>query len=383
LRLALTFLLALVTALAQGNSYNASHLWWEPNQDEFFPWDSDYENPTGLLRVSLPNGSFRTGGHPFFKPLGANGRACITCHQPSNAMSLSVDNIRRRWTDTAGQDPLFAAIDGSNCPSLPQAQRASHSLLLDHGLFRVSLPWPPRNITPDFRLEVLSDPPGCNATPGQISVYRRPRPSANLTRLTPGPHGAVLMADGRAPSLRDQAIDAILVHQQASSAPSESDLKRILDFETTILASQYSDYRGGITAQFDSPGPGSSGAHRASALRGKALFDARCSSCHQSGTPRAHAIPKPHLPALPTFRATCASGKVLTIQDPGLALITGKCADLGAIVIPQFFGLAARPPYFSNGSAPTLEALLESYQQIGIRFSPAEKQDLLHFLLTL
>ncbi|MFN9431059.1 MAG: hypothetical protein ACK6DX_13040, partial [Acidobacteriota bacterium] len=78
-------------------------------------------------------------------------------------MSLSVDNIRRRWTDTGGQGPLFAAIDGSNCPSLPQAQRASHSLLLDHGLFRVSLPWPPKNITPDFRLEVLSGPAGCNA----------------------------------------------------------------------------------------------------------------------------------------------------------------------------------------------------------------------------
>jgi hypothetical protein len=43
-----------------------------------------------MLRISLADGSFRTGGHPFFKPLGENRRACVTCHQPSNAMSLPV-----------------------------------------------------------------------------------------------------------------------------------------------------------------------------------------------------------------------------------------------------------------------------------------------------
>lgn len=383
MRFILTAFFAIVTAAAQSNSYNASHLWWEPNQDEHFPWDSDYENPTGLLRITLPNGSLRTGGHPFFKPLGKNGRACITCHQPSNAMSLSVENIRRRWVETAGKDPLFAAVDGSNCPSLPQQERSSHSLLLDHGLFRVAVAWPPKNIRPDFRLEVVSDPTGCNATPGQVSVYRRPRLSANLTELTPGPQGAVLMADGRAATLRDQAIDAILVHEEATEPPTEADLKRILEFETTVFARQFSDYRGGLTAQFGQPQEGTAGEHRASARRGKALFDARCSSCHQAGTERARVAPKASLAGLPTFRLTCADGRVITLQDPGRALITGKCADAGAIVIPQFSGLSARPPYFSNGSAATLEALIDSYAGMGIRFSADEKRELLHYLLTL
>ena len=30
-----------------------------------------------------------TQGHPFFTPLGSNGRACVTCHQPAHAMSVS------------------------------------------------------------------------------------------------------------------------------------------------------------------------------------------------------------------------------------------------------------------------------------------------------
>lgn len=380
----LVLLLAAVAAIGQ-NSYNASHLWWEPNQDEYLPWDSQYENPFGLLRISNAKGSVRTGDHPFFTPLGRNGRACITCHQPSNAMSLSVDNIRRRWAETNGKDPLFAAIDGSNCPTLPQTGRASHSLLLDRGLFRVSLPWPPKGVTPDFRLEVLRDPTGCNpAASSQVSVYRRPRMSANLTALVPGPDGAVLMADGRAATLRDQAIDATLVHQQAASPPTEDQLRRILDFETQVLASQYADHRGGLTAHFEQPAAGTLGDFRHSVHRGKALFATRCGTCHQPGTTRWRTLPRPLLPDLPVFRITCDSGRVVTTQDPGRALISGRCADAGAIVVPQFRGLAARAPYFSNGSAATLDALIDSYRQsLNLRFLPQQKRDLVNYLSSL
>lgn len=379
----MVILLAAVAAQAQ-NSYRTSHVWWEPNQDEMFPWDSEYENPSGLLRISNTKGSFRTGGHPFFIPLGKNGRACVTCHQPSNAMSLSVDNIRARWTETNGKDPLFAAIDGSNCPSMPQHDRASHSLLLDRGLFRVALPWPPPGVTPDFRLEVVRDPTGCNTGRAEISVYRRPRMSANLTRLVEGPTGVVLMADGRAATLRDQAIDATLVHQQATVAPAEDQLRQILDFETQILAGQYADHRGGLTALLHQPSSGTIGAFRASVQRGRALFTAQCASCHQPGTVRWKATAQPLLPDLPEFRITCDSGRVVRTHDPGRALITGKCADAGAIVIPQFRGLSARAPYFSNGSAATLEALVDSYRdRLNLRFSPAGKRDLVNYLSTL
>lgn len=46
-------------------------------------------------------------------------------------MSLSAATARERWAATGGKDALFAVYEGSNCPTMPQAERASHSLLLN------------------------------------------------------------------------------------------------------------------------------------------------------------------------------------------------------------------------------------------------------------
>ena len=89
---------------------------------------------------------------------------------------------------------------------------------------------------------------------------------------------------------------------------------------------------------------------------------------------------------LPLFRITCeTTGRVIYTEEPGRALITGKCADVGAVVIQQFRGgLAARAPYFSNGSAKTLGEVVEHYDgRFGARFTPQEKRDLLNFLRVL
>ena len=76
----------------------------------------DYEMTTGTLRMLLSDGAVEDEGHPFFEAIGPNGRACVTCHQPADGMSLSAASARERWQLTAGQDPLLAAYDGSNCP---------------------------------------------------------------------------------------------------------------------------------------------------------------------------------------------------------------------------------------------------------------------------
>jgi cytochrome c peroxidase len=50
----------------------------------------------------------------------------------------------------------------------------------------------------------------------------------------------------------------------------------------------------------------------------------------------------------------------------------------------QFRGLAARAPYFSNGSARTLRELVDFYdRRFNIQFSETERQDLVNFLSTL
>ena len=436
-----------------GRSYGPAHVWWDAGQGGNLPWEEEYDNAGGQLSILNTTGLVHTEDHPFFEPLGVNGRACVTCHQPSNAMSVSTSSAQTRWTETKGKDPLFAAIDGSNCPDLPQGVVNSHSLLLDRGLFRIALPWPPRDagggaIKPEFGIEVVRDPTGCNTSPvyglasgnPAISVYRRPRGAANLKHVIAGPDGISFMADAREPSLRTQAITAAMIHEQAETPPSAEQLRKIIDFETQIYVAQSADIRGGLLNE--SGGPGALGPEhlsnaasglptphsfdvwrkptkegglgvqrefRASVARGSDLFYGHqfrmrgsaletCSSCHKSGSTRWMDIGTTNLPLakaspqLPLFRITCDPaapphpllGRVFYSQDPGRALISGKCADVGSIVLQQLRALAARPPYFSNGSARSLREVVDFYdRRFEIGYSEQEKQDLANFLRVL
>jgi len=96
--------------------------------------------------------------------------------------------------------------------------------------------------------------------------------------------------------------------------------------------------------------------------------------------------------ALPLFKITCNDdarphpflGRVIYTQDPGRALISGRCVDVGSMVMGQFRGLAARAPYFTNGSAATLRDLVDFYdRRFNIGFTEQEKQDLTNFLSVL
>lgn len=427
--------------------YAAGPVWWNAGQGGPLTWEETYENADGLVSIANKNGAVHTEGHPFFESLGTNRRACVTCHQPSNGMSVSVERLRERWSETGGRDPVFAAVDGSNCPDLPQSAESSHSLLLNRGLFRITLPWPPKNA--EFRIEVVHDPTGCNlsavyglnsATP-VISVYRRPRIAANFEYV------ATLMADGREPSLRAQAVNAVAAHEQGT-APDEKELRRIVDFEMQVYAAQGADVRAGLLNEKGGPlalgtdnlaagkgGFGGGGSanpvllsfsiwgkqkgeadlgvqreFRASVARGAAVFFTRtfravdtraistCATCHSAGASpwtdigTTNVRPEKASPELPLFRITCeasaaphpALGRVFYTQDPGRALVTGKCADVGSIVPQQLRALAARAPYFSNGSARTLREVVDFYDRLfEIGYSDQEKQDLANFLRVL
>ena len=77
-------------------------------------------------------------------------------------------------------------------------------------------------------------------------------------------------------------------------------------------------------------------------------------------------------------------GKTFKVTDPGRALISGECADIGKTKGPILRGLAARAPYFHNGSAATLNDAVEFYEQwFNVGFTDQEKQDLANFLATL
>jgi cytochrome c peroxidase len=196
--------------------------------------------------------------NPFFQPLGANGRTCATCHQMDQALSLDAHKVQALFQQTNGQDPLFAPVDGANCPTDPQGDPSSHTLLLQHGLIRLGITMP---ANPEFSLAVVHDPYGCAITTDPqtgkqvVSVYRRPQPSTNLGFLS------TVMFDGRetiAPlndqqtfaqnlnaDLSHQAVDAVLTHAQATHPPSLQQVAQIVQMETSLYTGQYADDHAG------------------------------------------------------------------------------------------------------------------------------------------
>jgi cytochrome c peroxidase len=75
------------------------------------------------------------------------------------------------------------------------------------------------------------------------------------------------------------------------------------------------------------------------------------------------------------------TGEMTQTTDPGRALISGKWRDIGKVKGPVLRGLAARAPYFHNGSATTLEDVVDFYDtRFSIGITPQEKADLIAFL---
>ena len=65
-------------------------------------------------------------------------------------------------------------------------------------------------------------------------------------------------------------------------------------------------------------------------------------------------------------------------------MVTGKCADISKFKVPSMRGLAARAPYFHNGSAETLLDVVNFYdQRFNMLLTDQEKADLVAFMSTL
>ena len=74
-------------------------------------------------------------------------------------------------------------------------------------------------------------------------------------------------------------------------------------------------------------------------------------------------------------------GTVVITNDPGAALITGKCADIGRFTVPTIRSLPARAPYFHDGSAATVMDIVNFYdKRFTIGLNDQQKQDLVNFL---
>ncbi|MGZ8259950.1 MAG: cytochrome C [Caldimonas sp.] len=117
-----------------------------------------------------------------------------------------------------------------------------------------------------------------------------------------------------------------------------------------------------------------------------------CTTCHNTPNAGNHSVPRPldigladagrrtaDLP-LYTLRHK-ATGATVQTTDPGRALVTGRWQDIGRFKGPTLRALAPRAPYFHNGSAKDLDAVVRFYdERFGIGFSAQERDDLVAFL---
>jgi len=78
------------------------------------------------------------------------------------------------------------------------------------------------------------------------------------------------------------------------------------------------------------------------------------------------------------------TGATVQVTDPGRALISGKWKHIGRFKGPMLRNLAPRAPYFHNGFAADLDAVVAFYdERFAIGFTKSEKADLIAFLRSL
>jgi cytochrome c peroxidase len=132
---------------------------------------------------------------------------------------------------------------------------------------------------------------------------------------------------------------------------------------------------------------------------GQASIEGTCGTCHDTpnvgnrsidgtmeiGTDQDNGFGN-NLAELPLFHIACTSGPLAgttyLTTDPGRALITGQCADIGKVKVLGLRGLASRAPYFHNGSAANTAMVVQFYLMRfpSLFLDSRQQQDLTNFL---
>ena len=224
-----------------------------------------FRDPTGLVSTYNAAGPINEK-NPFFQSLGTNGRSCASCHLASDAFGLGAASVRAIFQRSGGQDPLFASVDGANCPNATPGNSADHSLLLKSGLIRVGITLPG---TTQFTISAVHDPYGCAIVPDlatgrqTVSVYRRPLPTTNLGFLS------AVMFDGRETiqplnnaqtfranlitDLMHQSVSATVTHAQGAT-PTVDQQTAIVNFELGLNSAQFYDNSAGLLSNYGARG---------------------------------------------------------------------------------------------------------------------------------
>jgi cytochrome c peroxidase len=305
---------------------------------------------------------------------GGNGRTCATCH-PSifGTGTLTPAEVEKRFQ----YNPTGALFrhDGADVIGGNTFNR-----IRTHATILVDMPLP-------ANVRIV----GSEAR--DVILARGIPTTMNTPALDP-----VLMYDGRAPNLAEQARGAIAGHAQSTDVV-QSELDAIAAFQQTLFnrsrLRNFVRYGTPITMP-----QGTTDAEK----RGRRFFiaddqtdpdmvgenpAAKCGWCHSgdflngfSAFAVANIVPFPaseggrFAPVLVSelneignqrydFEFTKPDGSVQVVNspDPGLALITGNPAQSGFFKIPTVWGAKDTAPYFHDNSAKTLEQLMEHYDR--------------------
>jgi hypothetical protein len=367
-----------------------------------------------------PSGSIDLSSD-FFTPQGTNGRHCGTCHAPENGWSITPAAVALTFVLTGGTDPLFVNNLDTDTPASDMstfAARWNSTTMLRQGKFT-------RKVAPpavrDYEVIAASDPFGVGTTTS-LWFFRRPLPTANLRSATVMWDGANTVATGLRDGLIKQARSNVTGAQQGAPAADAVifdivDDERALSFAQLIIPSvgrlDADGAHGGpeaasaqplVEGRFDlyDAWQHSGNPRRRQIWRGQEIFNNvnppsghRCGGCHTaanngqnvSGQLFDLGLSRPELArpdmAVYTFRRT-SDGAIRQTTDPGRGIRTGNFADLDHFKVPSLRGLAARAPYFHNGFAKDLDAVVDFYNdRFSLNLSKQEHSDLVAFLCSL
>lgn len=319
---------------------------------------------------------------------GGIGRTCESCHGDDTG-TVSPEDVQALFDDDPG-GPLFRG-DGADSPGSGTFDR-----ILEHATIRVVLPLP-------ANVSIVG------SSDREVAVLRGIPTTMNTPALD-----TVLMYDGRAANLQDQARGAIGAHAESTDV-SSAELDAIAAFQRTLFSRDN-------LKQFAKHGhlpvlpPGGT----ASEVRGRFFFtndnpangnppQAACVHCHSgpmldTTSPGLEQLTGGAVPAgsrffgilvsefnaignpVYTFQFTNPDGTTTDVvsPDPGRALISGNAADANAFKIPTVWGSVDTAPFFHDNSAKTVEEMLEHYDQffnaVGFDITEQDKVDIANYM---
>jgi cytochrome c peroxidase len=323
---------------------------------------------------------------------GGNGRTCSTCHSKETG-TLTLADVQR-IIDKAAPDHAFLIHDALDDDGVGTTRVQAHATI------RMTIPLPP--------WLSMADDPGAT----HVTVFRGIPSTLNTPAFDP-----VLLHDGRAPTLPEQALGAIHDHYENTVEPTSEQLDAIAEFQRNaarFFSTPALRKFAAIGVPPELP-PGITPAEKRGRLF---LVDASfrppskngiCALCHsgpmlnmvnQAHTDFAPGSPPPgvrfintgvtlvNAPKNPIRRWIVNDGvnPPVMIESPDLGLLldpTPPAAQPPPTVIPRAFfaemfkiptlwGVADTAPYFHDNGAKTLRDAVAHYQRF---FNFTEAQD--------